>query len=443
MGDERVLVSFTCQRCLQPIKIDETFDRIDEHKLAELSHVDLESQAMSFDQFVPPFGFRDSGAANFEAFRRIRDGSGKVLTQYAVYGTGTNGFMLISDVWDNDVGSHKMKVKAELFDKLSSNSEIDHPLCDECTDTLLEMMDQQLKLADNDFNDYLSYLKKLEASEDVPDIEQLEKELADLSTEEERLVAELAMLKTQEEAIKVSIEGQQAEQERLRDEQVKYWREYTKHRRDLMATEDEFRSVENHLAYAQSQLDRLKKTNVFNVTFHIWHSGHFGTINNFRLGRLPSAPVDWSEINAAWGQTALLLSALARKMNLTFKRYKLVPYGNHSYIEEFETGKQLPLYGTGGIRFYWDTKFDAAMVAFLDCLQQFKDEVEKGDSGFCLPYKMDKGKIEDSATGNSYSIKIQFNSEEQWTKALKFLLTNLKWGLAWVSSQFADDKLDD
>lgn len=35
--------------------------------------------------------------------------------------------------------------------------------------------------------------------------------------------------------------------------------------------------------------------------------------------------------------------------------------------------------------------------------------------------------------------RIQFNSEEQWTKALKFLLTNLKWGLAWVSSQFTDE----
>jgi beclin 1 len=50
-------------------------------------------------------------------------------------------------------------------------------------------------------------------------------------------------------------------------------------------------SVDNQLKYAQAQLDRLKKTNVFNATFHIWHSGHFGTINNFRLGRLPSVPV--------------------------------------------------------------------------------------------------------------------------------------------------------
>lgn len=38
-----------------------------------------------------------------------------------------------------------------------------------------------------------------------------------------------------------------------------------------------------------------------------------------------------------------------------------------------------------------------------------------------------------------YLFRIQLNSEEQWTKALKFMLTNLKWGLAWVASQFNSD----
>lgn len=94
-----------------------------------------------------------------------------------------------------------------------------------------------------------------------------------------------------------------------------------------------FHSLDCQTTYTQTQLDKLKKTNVFNATFHIWHAGHFGTINSFRLGRLPSAPVDWSEINAAWGQTTLLLSALARRVNLKFDKYKLIPFGNHSYIE--------------------------------------------------------------------------------------------------------------
>lgn len=50
--------------------------------------------------------------------------------------------------------------------------------------------------------------------------------------------------------------------------------------------------------------------------------------------------------------------------------------------------QELPLYCSGGLRFFWDNKFDHAMVAFLDCVQQFKEEVEKGDTGFCLPYRL-------------------------------------------------------
>lgn len=349
---------------------------------ANTTDTELDSQATSLDHFVPPFRLTDSGAA------------------------GTNGFMLVSDGRDTtQTLSTTLKARADLFDNLSSNSEIDHPLCDECTDTLLEMMDQQLKVAENEWTAYNNYLQKLEQTDDKPDIEQLQQELNDLEQEEQRLTTELQKLSCEEEAVRATIQFKEEERQRLDAEEEKFRREYTKHRRDLMLTEDDYRSLECQVAYAQAQLDKLRKTNVFNCTFHIWHAGHFGTINTFRLGRLPSAPVDWSEINAAWGQTALLLAALARKVNLTFRKYRLVPFGNHSYIEVLGEGKELPLYGTGGFKFFWDTKFDAAMVAFLDCLTQFKEEVEKGDTGFCLPYRMDKGKIEDSSTGNSYSIK--------------------------------------
>ena len=43
-------------------------------------------------------------------------------------------------------------------------------------------------------------------------------------------------------------------------------------------------------------------------------------------------------------------------------------------------------------------QFDTAMVAFLECLQQFALEVERRH-GFSLPYEMDKGKIRDNNTG--------------------------------------------
>ena len=43
--------------------------------------------------------------------------------------------------------------------------------------------------------------------------------------------------------------------------------------------------VEHQYQQSYEQLERLKKTNVFNDAFHIWHDGHFGTINTFRLGK--------------------------------------------------------------------------------------------------------------------------------------------------------------
>ena len=61
---------------------------------------------------------------------------------------------------------------------------------------------------------------------------------------------------------------------------------------------------------------------------------------------------------------------------------------------------------------------------------------------FTCRMDVEKGKIEDTGgSGGSYSIKTQFYSEEQWTKALKFMLTNLKWGLAWASSRFHNKRL--
>jgi beclin len=78
---------------------------------------------------------------------------------------------------------------------------------------------------------------------------------------------------------------------------------------------------------------------VYNDAFCIGHDGVFGTINNLRLGRVPGVPVrpilyvillqrltspdqvEWAEINAAWGQTLLLLYTIARKLDFVFEKF--------------------------------------------------------------------------------------------------------------------------
>jgi len=65
---------------------------------------------------------------------------------------------------------------------------------------------------------------------------------------------------------------------------------------------------------------------VHNDAFCIGSDGVFGTINGLRLGRVAAVPVEWSEINAAWGMTLLLLISLAKKVGLTFETYVLGLY---------------------------------------------------------------------------------------------------------------------
>lgn len=429
--DRTFPVNFTCQRCCQPLRLDASFSSIDEQTLSELSEPMLsQSDPVELCGPSPAVHYRvpDEGVSRrtVEPIRFVESG---------------NGFMLVGDsaaVVDTTI-SHRLDVETRLFELMTNQSAVDYPICEECTDNLLDQMERQLDLAEDECKDYKKYLDQLtNGDEDDVNLEELDAEYRKLEQEERELLATVE--KIEKERSDVASERKQLADrlERLRADEDRYWREYSDLNRQLMQCSDDHASVERQLKYSENKLSQLQKTNVFNATFHIWHNGHFGTINNFRLGRLPNVPVEWAEINMAWGQTVLLLHSLAQKMEMTFLRYRLVPFGNHSYLMCLEDpSRELPLYFAGGFKFLWDTKFDHAMVAFLDCLQQFKEQVSKMDSNFCLPYRIDKGKIEDTNTGQSCSIKIQFNSEEQWTKALKFMLTNLKWGLAWVSAHFA------
>lgn len=138
------------------------------------------------------------------------------------------------------------QVRATLFDILSSSSSADHPLCDECTDSLLIIMDQQLRMTEGEWSDYNEYLKKLEIEqqlqghEDV-EMENLTKELQDVQSEEERMIRELEALRKEEIATKNAIAQQERERERLQSEEERYWKEYSKHKRDVLLAEDECR----------------------------------------------------------------------------------------------------------------------------------------------------------------------------------------------------------
>ncbi|GFS32619.1 similar to AUTOPHAGY 6 [Actinidia rufa] len=121
----------------------------------------------------------------------------------------------------------------------------------------------------------------------------------------------------------------------------------------------------------------------------------------------PSVLVEWDEINAAWGQACLLLHTMAQ----------------YSW----------PKFPFGPVNLFWSTRYDKAMTLFLTCLKEFAEFANSKDKEnnipfekcFKLPYKIENDKVE------NYSITQSFNKQENWTKALKYTLCNLKWALYW------------
>jgi len=84
------------------------------------------------------------------------------------------------------------------------------------------------------------------------------------------------------------VESEEAAQRALR---AKYWHEFNEFNFQLQAHMEERDAVLARIESTCEARERLRHTNVYNDAFHIWHHGPFGTINNFRLGRLPNAPV--------------------------------------------------------------------------------------------------------------------------------------------------------
>jgi beclin 1 len=70
-------------------------------------------------------------------------------------------------------------------------------------------------------------------------------------------------------------------------------------------------------------------------------------------------------------------------------------------------------------------------VALLDCLRQLGEHVEAAHPRFRIPYAIHKERI------GQLSIRLQANTDSDWTKALKYLLIDLKWILAFCSAEHA------
>ncbi|WVY99944.1 hypothetical protein V8G54_026014 [Vigna mungo] len=242
-------------------------------------------------------------------------------------------------------------VLTRAFEIATTQTQVEQPLCLDCMRILSDKLDKEVEDVNRDIESYEACLKRLEGeARDVLSEADFLKEKLKIEEEERRL--EAAIEETERQNAEINAELKELE---LKSSRFKELEE-----RDAILAKIEV---------SQAHLELLKRTNVLNDAFPISHDGEFGTINNFRLGRLPKIPVEWDEINAAWGQACLLL---------------------HTMCQYFR-----PKFQFGPVNLFWSTRYDKAMTLFLACLKDFADFAKSKDQEnnippekcFKLPYK--------------------------------------------------------
>lgn len=392
--------------------------------------------------------------------------------------------------------SHQIESTTKLFEILSSRSDIDHPICTECTDILLTSYQSRLSAAAKERDAYVAFLKTLNNNPPTPSaVSAAQTALNASRAAESRAFSELITLEREKAALDAELANLEAESLALDEEEQSFWRSRNAFALKLSAFHNDRDALNAAYDHDARQLERLQRTNVYNDTFCIGHDGFFGTINGLRLGRLPAPQsVEWSEINAAWGTACLLLTTVAEKLGFVFRGYKPRPMGSTSRIDKIDqlplpsssaTGTQNPssstppahpktipldLFSSGDLplgRMLLHRRLDAGMVAFLECLRQLGEFVETGRSTAHHPSRPagPSGAPPSSSAGantsaaderagggggeragiklpyeihkdriGDASIRLGVSQDEAWTRACKYVLTCCKFLLAHASN---------
>ena len=118
------------------------------------------------------------------------------------------------------------------------------------------------------------------------------------------------------------------------------------------------------------------------------------------------------------------MSTLAKELRLVFKKYRLIPMGSYTKIAKL--GEEVTAYDlctTGG--FFNKRRFDTAVCWFMTCVNDLGNHAEMVDRAMKLPYDMNGDKI------GGVSLRLMQSTLADWTRACKYLLTNLKWLMIW------------
>ncbi|CCH43847.1 Beclin-1 [Wickerhamomyces ciferrii] len=354
-----------------------------------------------------------------------------ILSQFENDESEENGVDSDIDI-DNKTLSNRLNTLSNIFNVLSSKNEIDYPVCKDCAQLLLTQLKIKYDKSVKEREVYMQFLSKLQDKQ-APVVEKSQEsidEMNKLANQENELLEELKALEKENDDLDDEIKTVTEEIKNIDLQEQQMYKEENEKELEIRNVLNEKDAIKAEYDFNVSQLEKLRKTNVYNDTFNISHDGPFGTINGLRLGSLESTKVPWQEINAALGHLVLLMATVSARLNFKLQGYKLKPMGSTSKIEKFERDLSNPskpkvtvleVYSSGEYqieRLFTHSKLDNALVALLEIVSQIANKLKELDPSIDLPYKMIKDKIGDA------SIRLSSKTaSEEWTGACKFLLT--------------------
>jgi beclin 1 len=120
--------------------------------------------------------------------------------------------------------SHHLRLTARLFNLLSSRTDIDHPLCAECTQTLLSTLQKQLEETKKERDGYLAYEKefKREREREIQGLttEEAEKRIEKVNLEEQQVIEQLKEAEREREQLEEELRLLELDEKALEAEEA-------------------------------------------------------------------------------------------------------------------------------------------------------------------------------------------------------------------------------
>lgn len=460
MADE----TFYCQKCNHPLNIDESLKKISPVQLQLILNKNQNVKETKEENLDPLSFIQQDRLETYNEANELNKETKNVLSiitddDEEGQNTNTSYVMLkeeegpsnndkVNENITNTISARSNQL-SKVFEILSKNQDIDHPLCIDCFNLLHENYKNKFDQNQKEKESYIMFLKKLNEFNQNSLLDNGEQELKlsqsisnvqRLMTEEEQNLNELKQLEHKKSELETELLELKSKLNKLmKNDLTEILILKNKLQADLDIKLNKLEQAKSSYQVHLHHLDKIRELNIYTSFFDISFDKDdiYGTINGFRLG----SKIIWSEVNAALGQIVLLLNFLLKRLKMNLKNYKLIPLGSQSQIVKYinntnangERNKSktvLNLYSSNDFtlgKLFNFNKMDVSMIALLEIVSQIEDKFKSIDLEIEFPYAISPKN--DSIGGKS----IRITSSNEWTDSCKFLLTNLRWMLTYAS----------